>query len=63
MQFSSFSELIQMGGQGLYVWSSYGITFLVIAINVLSPLLRQRALRKEIKHSINREVRQHESNS
>lgn len=63
MQFSSLSELIQMGGQGLYVWSSYGITFLVIAINVLSPLLRQRALRKEIKHSINREVRQHESNS
>lgn len=63
MQFSSLSELIQMGGQGLYVWSSYGITFLVIAINVLSPLLRRRALRKEIKHSINREVRQHESNS
>lgn len=63
MQFSSFSELIQMGGQGLYIWSSYVITFLVIAINVLSPLLRQRALRKEIKHSINREVRQHESNS
>ena len=63
MQFSSFSELIQMGGQGIFVWSSYGITLLVIAINVLSPLLRQRALRKEIKHSINREVRQHESNS
>lgn len=63
MQFSSVSELIQMGGQGIFVWSSYGITFLVIAVNVLSPLLRQRALRKEIKHSVNREVRQHESNS
>jgi heme exporter protein D len=63
MQFSSLSELIQMGGQGIFVWSSYGITFMVIAINVLSPLLRQRALRKEIKHSVNREARQHESNS
>lgn len=63
MQFSSVSELIQMGGQGIFVWSSYGTTFLVIAVNVLSPLLRQRALRKEIKHSLNREVRQHESNS
>ncbi len=31
----SFSEFISMGGYGEFVWSAYGFTFLVLAINVI----------------------------
>lgn len=63
MQFSSLSEFINMGGQGLYVWSSYGISLLVLLINVLVPVLRKRSLSKEIQQSMKREARQRESRS
>lgn len=63
MQFSSLSEFINMGGQGLYVWSSYGISVLVLAANVLFPLLRKRSLSKEIQQSMKREAKQRESRS
>lgn len=63
MQFSSLGEFINMGGQGLYVWSSYGISLLVLAVNVLVPLLRKRSLNKEIQQSMKREAKQRESRS
>lgn len=48
MMFSSFSEFITMGQHGLFVWSAYGISFLILSINVLLPLLaRRRYLRQE----------------
>lgn len=63
MQFSSLSEFINMGGQGLYVWSSYGISLLVLAVNVLVPLLRKRSISKEIQQTMKREAKQRESRS
>ncbi|HEX4975787.1 MAG TPA: heme exporter protein CcmD [Pseudomonadales bacterium] len=63
MQFSSLSEFINMGGQGLYVWSSYGISLLVLTVNVLVPLLRKRSLSKEIQQTMKREAKQRESRS
>lgn len=31
-QFNSISEFFAMGGYGFYVWLSYGVTFLAVAI-------------------------------
>lgn len=39
MQWASWSDFWAMGGYGLYVWGSFGVTFLVIAIEVV--LLRR----------------------
>ena len=42
MNFSSLSEFIAMGNHGLYVWTSYGISLAVLALNVAVPLLARR---------------------
>ena len=47
MYFESFSSLVHMDGHGLYVWSTYGIGLLVIAYNVIAPLMsRKKTLRR-----------------
>ncbi|SEU05058.1 heme exporter protein CcmD [Pseudomonas graminis] len=50
MSFESFSDFLAMGKHGLYVWSAYGICFIVLAINVLAPVLaRRRYLQQEAR--------------
>ncbi len=50
MNFSSFAEFIAMGNHGVYVWSSYGISLAVLALNVALPLLaRRRHLQDEAR--------------
>jgi heme exporter protein D len=34
MQWHSFSKFIAMGGYGFYVWGSFGVTFLVMALEL-----------------------------
>ena len=44
MQWSSLSEFISMGGYGVYVWSSYGVTLVLLAAEVLMLRARKRRL-------------------
>jgi heme exporter protein D len=48
----SWSEVIWMGGYGVYVWSAYGFAIFVLVINVIIPMRRRsvvlRALRRFI---------------
>jgi len=39
---ASWSEFFSMGGFGLYVWGSYGITFVLLAGEVLMLWKRKR---------------------
>lgn len=41
------SEFWDMSGYGFYVWSSFGITALVLALNVLLPLAQHRQALRE----------------
>ena len=50
----SFSEFLDMGGYGFYVWSSYGLTLIVLAINVLGPLQLHRKLLTDIARAARR---------
>ena len=43
MQWHSLDEFLAMGGYGLYVWGSFGVTFLVMAIEL--GLLNKRRQR------------------
>ncbi len=45
-------ELIDMGGFGVYVWSSYGLCFVVLLLNVIQPLLRERKTIKQVKQRL-----------
>ena len=40
MHWNSVNEFLAMGGYGLYVWGSFGLTFLAMAIEVI--FLRKR---------------------
>jgi heme exporter protein D len=41
-------EFLHMGGSGFYVWSAYGVAFVVLVANVLVPLKRARELRAHL---------------
>ena len=38
------SEFFHMGGYASYVWSSYAIALVVLALNVLAPMRNRRRL-------------------
>jgi heme exporter protein D len=46
MHWSSLSEFISMGGYGLYVWGSYGVTLVLLGGEVIMLLKRKRELSK-----------------
>ncbi len=57
MEFNSFAEFMAMGKHGFYVWLSYGLTAVVVAWNVVQPMLRRRRLLKEHAQRLRREKR------
>jgi len=51
------TEFLQMGGDGAYVWSAYGITLAVLIINVwLVRAKRRAALRRALELSTQTEL-------
>ena len=38
-------EFFHMGGYGFYVWSAYGVAFIVLVANIVVPMWRMRELR------------------
>lgn len=58
MSFDSFAEFLAMGNHGVYVWSSYGISFAILVLNVALPIFaRQRYLKNEARR-LRREAQQ-----
>ncbi|WP_057830501.1 heme exporter protein CcmD [Colwellia sp. TT2012] len=70
MQFNSFSDFINMGGYGFYVWLSFGATALILTLLLISSkaghqqIIHQIAKRKQREDKLRqaRELRkqQHE---
>jgi heme exporter protein D len=56
MNFASFSEFLAMGNHGLYVWTAYGISLAVLALNVALPLLARRRYLQEEARRLRRET-------
>lgn len=44
MVWNSFADFMAMGGYGLYVWGSFGVTAAVLAAEIWSVSARRRAL-------------------
>jgi heme exporter protein D len=42
-------DFLAMGGYGFYVWSAYGVTALVIVVELVSVRARLRAAKKRPK--------------
>lgn len=47
MQWNSFSEFISMGGYGFYVWGSYGLTFVLLAAEIIMLRSRKRRIAQQ----------------
>lgn len=45
----TLNEFLHMGGYAFYVWTSYGITFLVLAANLIAPIIQRRKNLKRIE--------------
>jgi heme exporter protein D len=42
VSWASWSDFLSMGGYGLYVWGSYGVTAVLLTIEVVLLLKRRR---------------------
>jgi len=51
----SWSEFFDMGGYACFVWSSYGLTFLVIVLNIVMPIMHRKKVISRVKRAIRRE--------
>ncbi len=49
MQWHSFSEFLAMGGYGFYVWGSFGITFLMMALELWLVNKRRQRVAQAVK--------------
>lgn len=56
MYFDTFAEFLQMGKHGVYVWSSYGISALLIGLNILFAVVAQRNAREQVKRLARRQA-------
>ncbi|HEX4299387.1 MAG TPA: heme exporter protein CcmD [Gammaproteobacteria bacterium] len=45
----SLHEFLSMGGYAVYVWPAYAVAVVVVAVNAISPSLRLRQLKAEIR--------------
>ena len=46
------AEIFDMGKYAFYIWSSYGITLVVLAFAVIIPFIQYRNLRKVLARRI-----------
>ena len=49
MQWGSVGEFLAMGGYGGYVWGAYGVTFLVLAGEVITVVRGTREARRRAR--------------
>ncbi len=54
----NLTEFLHMGGYAFYVWTSYGITLLVLLANIVIPLRQRRKLLTEIARAARRARRE-----
>lgn len=51
----NISEFLHMGGYAFYVWTSYGLTLIVLIANVVWPLQRRKKIDKMLVRNLRRE--------
>lgn len=42
-------HLLNMGGYAVYVWSAYGITLIVLGVNVMMGLYERKKIKNTLK--------------
>lgn len=55
MYFDNLSDFFHMDGHALYVWSSFGISLLLMLLNILLPWWNLRRTRSQLQRQLRRE--------
>ena len=56
MAFDSWADFLAMGKHGVYVWSSYGLTFVVIAALLRQARQQRRQFLQDYQQQMKREA-------
>ena len=56
MVWNSWSDFFAMGGYGLYVWGSFGVTAAVLAAEIWSVIARRRVLSQRVHDAASAEL-------
>ena len=54
---TSFSDFIAMGGYAVYVWGSFGVTALILAVEPILALRHQKQTISRLKRQLRAETR------
>jgi heme exporter protein D len=57
MQFDSISAFFAMGGYGFYVWLSYGVSALMIALLIFMSCQSHKKTKQQIAQRFRREIK------
>ncbi|MDD5275879.1 MAG: heme exporter protein CcmD [Methylovulum sp.] len=44
----TIQEFFAMGGYAFYVWTSYGLTLIVLLANIILPIVQRKKLLREL---------------
>ncbi|MCW9012145.1 MAG: heme exporter protein CcmD [Gammaproteobacteria bacterium] len=59
----SISEFFHMGGYAVYVWSSYGLAFVVMLAIFIKPVLTRKQIIRELRMKYRQQERQQQDNA
>ena len=48
MNWASWSDFFAMGGYALYVWGSYGVALVLLAMEIVLLVLRKRSILQQL---------------
>lgn len=57
MAFASFSEFINMGGYGFYVWLSYSVSLLSVLLLIINTVRKRKKIFIQVEQRLQREQR------
>ena len=63
IHWNSFSDFLAMGGYGVYVWGSFGVTALIMIIEPIMVARNRRATIARLKRQMRAETRTENRNA
>ncbi len=63
IHWNSFSDFLAMGGYGLYVWGSFGVTVLIMAVEPMLVVRNRKTTIARLKRQLRADARAENRNT
>ena len=57
----TLEEFFHMGGYAVYVWSSYGLAFIVLVAIFISPIMSRKRILRDLRMKYRQQARQNQA--